>query len=290
MALTKEEIDSFTSVLFKRYGLDFTSYEPQSLNRRLNRVLHVMKVETLHDLWANMLRDKELIYRFMDEISVGLTSMFRDPAMWSGLRTVIYNDYKDKSKVDFWNAGCSTGEEIFTLAIVLKEMNILDKANITATDMNQTAIKVAKSGIYHKIKLLEYEKKYREYNKFGNFSRYFSPQDATHMQMNPELNSAVDYKYHNLITDPITGSFDFIFCRNVMIYFDGAAKTKLMNKFINALKPGGYFIQGYFDSILHKEEKSQFHSNLANLRIFKKLDTPNPSSSSSASAQIKRIA
>lgn len=270
MALTQEEIDSFTSVLFQKYGLDFTCYEPQSLNRRLNRVLHVMKKKSLHDLWADMLKDRNMIYSFMDEISVGLTSMFRDPMMWSGLRTVLFNEFKDKSKIDIWNAGCSTGEEVFTLAIVLKEMNILDRANIVATDMNNTAIDVAKSGVYHKIKIVEYENKYKEYNRFGAFHRYHSPHDDSHVQMNYELNSNVQYRYHNLITDEITGSYDFIFCRNVMIYFDAPAKARLMDKFLNVLKPGGYFIMGYFDSMLPEEDKNKFNRSLANLRIFKK--------------------
>ncbi|QSE97575.1 CheR family methyltransferase [Fulvivirga lutea] len=271
MALTKEEIDSFTSVLFQRYGLDFTCYEPQSLNRRLNRVLHVLKIDTLHDLWSAMLKDKNLIFKFMDEISVGLTSMFRDPMMWSGLRTVLYNEFKGRSKIDIWNAGCSTGEEVFTLAIVLKEMNLLEQANILATDMNQTALQVAKSGIYHKVKMVEYESKFKEYNRFGNFSKYYLPHESMHVQMNHELNSAVTYKYHNLITDPVNGSYDFIFCRNVMIYFDAPAKAKLMEKFLSVLKPGGYFIQGFFDSILSEDEKSNFNSDLVKLRIFRKV-------------------
>ncbi|MTI40057.1 CheR family methyltransferase [Fulvivirga lutimaris] len=268
--ITKEEIESFTAVLFSKFGLDFTCYESQSLSRRLNRVLFVLKKDTIHDLWAAMLQDHTLIYRFMDELSVGLTSMFRDPQMWSSLRSILYNDYKSRSQFDIWNAGCSTGEEVYTLGIVLKEMGILDSAKITASDMNHTALDIAKNGIYHKVKMIDYEKKFKEYNKFGYFNKYYSIHDDNHVLMNRDLVKNVTYKYHNLITDSFTGKYDFIFCRNVMIYFDAPAKEKLIQKFYDVLKPGGYLITGFFDSMLSDEEKKQFDCKLASLRILKK--------------------
>lgn len=88
MSVTKEEIDAFTMVLYKKFGLDFTGYEPKSLSRRMNKVLHVLKFATIHELWNAILKDQKLLHRFMDEISVGLTSMFRDPMMWSRLRSM----------------------------------------------------------------------------------------------------------------------------------------------------------------------------------------------------------
>lgn len=268
--ITKEEIESFTAVLYQKFGLDFTCYESQSLNRRLNRVLFVLKKESIHDLWAAMLQDNTLIYRFMDEISVGLTSMFRDPQMWSGLRSILFNEFKSNTKFDVWNAGCSTGEEVYSLAIVLKEMGILNSANIVASDMNHTALNVAKNGIYHKVKMIDYEKKFKEYNKYGYFNKYYSIHDDNHVIMDRELIKGVNYKYHNLITDEFTGEYDFIFCRNVMIYFDAPTKERLIQQFYDILKPGGYLITGFFDSMLSDEEKQRFDCKLSNLRILRK--------------------
>jgi len=266
--ITKAEIDSFTGVLFQKYGLDFTCYEPQSLKRRITRVLHILKCGSIHELWARMLKDKSLLSTFMDELSVGLTSMFREPHVWSRLRSIFHSYGYDK--ISIWNAGCSTGEEVYTLAIVLKEMNLLDNANILATDMNQTALSVARSGIYHKIKMVEYERKYKEYNKFSDFSKFYDVEDENHIKMKNELIKNVRFNYHNLITDAFIGKYDFIFCRNVMIYFDYNMKDILLKKFYEQLKPGGYLVIGFYDSILPPEEKKKYNSDLSNLRVFKK--------------------
>lgn len=268
MQISKAEIDSFTEVLFQKYGLDFTCYEPQSLQRRMNRVLHTLKCESVHELWSRMLKDKSLLSVFMDEISVGLTSMFREPQVWSGLRSLLLG--ANQNSLSIWNAGCSTGEEVYTLNIVLRELGLEQKANILATDMNRTAMEAAKSGIFHKIKMVDYEKNYREYNRFGNFNKYYERHDDNHMMMDKSLLSNVRFSYHNLITDPFTGKFDFIFCRNVMIYFDYKAKDRLLQQFYDQLKPGGYFVLGFFDSMLPESFRTKFNSDYSRLRIFRK--------------------
>jgi len=268
MSVTKAEIQSFTEVLYKKYGLDFTGYEPQSLQRRINRVLHVLKCGGVHELWSRMLKDKSLLSVFMDELSVGMTSMFREPHVWSGLRSLLYN-YSNQ-KISIWSAGCSTGEEIYTLAIVLSEMGLLDSASIFASDMNKTAMATAKEGSYHKIKMIEYERKYREYNKFGDFSKYHFPPSGSHITMRKSLIKNVRFNYHNLISDRFTGSYDFIFCRNVMIYFDYTAKDRLIQQFYERLNPGGYLILGLYDSSVSPTHKNHFDSELSRLRIFRK--------------------
>ncbi len=268
MEISTAEINSFTDVLFKKYGLDFTCYEPKSLERRIKRVLHVLKCPSVMDLWLMILKDNSLLQNFMDELSVGLTGMFRDPHMWSTLRSLLF-DY-DQSEITIWNAGCSTGEEVYTLSIVLQEMNLTEKVKIIASDMNKTALETARNGVYHKIKMADYDKKYLEYNKFGNFQKYYSTHDSSHYKMNSDLIKNVNFKYHNLITDAFIGQFDFVFCRNVMIYFDAISKNEILKKYYSLLKPGGYLILGFYDSLLPIEEKSKYNVELSHLRIFKK--------------------
>ncbi|QCK16659.1 CheR family methyltransferase [Mangrovivirga cuniculi] len=269
MKVTQAEINSFTEVLYAKYGFDFTCYEPQSLNRRVNRVLHVLGYNTIHDLWTDMLQKPSLVYKFMDEVSVGLTAMFRDPVMWSRLRSVLYNEFKSKQNLNIWIAGCSTGEEVYTLAIVLYEMGMLHQTRILATDMNHTALEVARSGVYHELKIVDYEKNYTEYNKFGTFSRYFK-RNAPHVMMRPDLLSNTTFKYHNLVTDKIDQDFDLIFCRNVMIYFDADTKSKLVKNFHRNINDNGYLITGFFDSIFCEENQRLFNSELSGFRMFKK--------------------
>ncbi|MCX2743207.1 protein-glutamate O-methyltransferase CheR [Mangrovivirga sp. M17] len=269
MKVTQAEINSFTEVLYAKYGFDFTCYEPQSLNRRINRVLHVLGYNTIHDLWTDMLQKPSMVYKFMDEVSVELTAMFRDPVMWSRLRSVLYNEFKAKQNLKIWIAGCSTGEEVYTLAIVLYEMGMLEQVQILATDMNNKALEVARSGIYHELKIIEYEKNYREYNKFGTFGRYFK-KNSPHVLMRSDLLKNTLFKYHNLVTDKSDSDFDLILCRNVMIYFDAETKSKMVKNFHRHINDGGYLITGFFDSIFCEENQGLFNNELSGFRMFKK--------------------
>jgi chemotaxis protein methyltransferase CheR len=123
ITITEEELKALTDAIHQRHGIDFGCYEPKSLTRRVIRALHIFNMSSAHDLWVRILKDRAFIYPFMDEISVGLTSMFRDPVLWRKLRNMLSHEYKSKSSLSLWHAGCSTGEEVYTMGIVLKESN-----------------------------------------------------------------------------------------------------------------------------------------------------------------------
>ena len=188
---------------------------------------------------------------FMDEISVGMTSMFRDPIFWRHMKKILTSKFKDSHELKIWHAGCSTGEEVYSMGILLKETGLLPKAKSMATDINQSAIKEAKEGRYHVMKMTENERNYKEYNPHFDFKRYYSSEkDQNTILMNNELVSHVSFEFHNLTSDNVAGKYDLILCRNVMIYFDTPAKNIFMEKFYDALKPGGYFVIGFFDTML----------------------------------------
>jgi chemotaxis protein methyltransferase CheR len=247
--VTDEEVSALAHAILKRHGIDFTCYEPKSLRRRIIRAISVLGYNSIHEMWVQMLRDQNFIHKFMDEISVGLTSMFRDPIVWKKLKGCIPKIVEQNGGIDIWHAGCSTGEEVYTMGMVLDEVNVLKKARAFASDISQEAINTARRGEYHKIKLAEYEKNYKEFNVFGSLEKYYSRTDNTAIFSN-HLIGHVDFRYHNLITDQCTGRYDVIFCRNVMIYFDNTAKVKLMERFHKVLKPGGLFVIGFYDALL----------------------------------------
>jgi len=267
--VTDEEVRSLTQSILTRYGIDFTCYEPKSLRRRIMSVLHTQNFQSIHEMWVRFLRDSTFVYTFMNGISVGMTSMFRDPVLWKTLKHKLRVDFRDRDSLTIWHAGCSTGEEVYTMGILLKETAFTSKVRATATDINQEAIQVAQQGVYHKLKMIENETNYREYNALGDFSRYYKSGDKE-ATMNPELISHVSFRYHNLITDSVPEKYDIIFCRNVMIYFDNAAKTKLLAKFYDALRPGGLFIVGFYDAPVHLVDENRFDLIDADARIFKK--------------------
>jgi len=268
--LSDAEIDSLTDAIFKRHGIDFTGYEMKSLKRRVLRILHLHKLSSIHELWAKILKEKDFVHEVVNEISVGLTSMFRDPELWVHLKERILPSLATKPGINIWHAGCSSGEEIYTMAIVLKEIGLLSKAKALATDINSDALKTAKEGSFHKIKMIEYTNHYDKYNPKGKFSDYYKVEDSyAHMFLT--LNQHVTFNQHNLITQPMPKKFDIIFCRNVMIYFDQPTKEKLLQQFHQALNPGGYFIIGFFDSVVSLIDKNMFAFEHPNLRIYRKM-------------------
>jgi chemotaxis protein methyltransferase CheR len=268
--ITDEEMNSLTSSILIRYGIDFTCYEPKSLRRRIIRLINNLDIASVHELWVKFLHDRNFVNVFMNEVSVGMTSMFRDPVLWRNLKKHLEADFLIKRKVHTWHAGCSTGEEVYSLGILLKESRMLHKASAVATDFNQNSIEEARSGVYHKMKMIENESNYREFNPVDNFANYYTT-DGKHATMDPQLIRHTEFKYHNLITDSFPTGFDLIFCRNVMIYFDAIAKVKLLDKFYDALNPGGYFVIGFFDTINYLMDSKKFKLADEEAKIFQKV-------------------
>lgn len=265
--VTDEEVKSIAQSILIRYGIDFTCYEPKSFRRRIIRMLSLHDLTSVHALWVKFLSDPTFIYTFMNGVSVGMTSMFRDPVLWRSLRGQLQNRYGHRDTISIWHAGCSTGEEVYSMGILLREA--ARTATALATDINQDAIETAKTGTYHKIRMVENENNYREYNPYGNFERYYRKAEKE-MTMDPGLINHVSFHYHNLITDPIATTHDIILCRNVMIYFDHAAKAKLLAKFYDSLNPGGLFIVGFYDAPVQMVDEGRFDLIDPDAKIFVK--------------------
>lgn len=270
IAISDQELSSLTQAILRRYGMDFTCYETSSFKRRVSRSINVLQLESIHQLWVKLLKEPTFIYRFVDEISVGLTSMFRDPVLWSVLKNETLKELKQKEEVNIWHAGCSTGEEVYSMGIVLQESGLLQKSKAIATDISETAIETARKGKYHELKIAEYGLNYKKYNPLGLFRRYHRL-DQNDSIVNPELAQHVTFQVHNLITDPPPRQFDIIFCRNVMIYFDQKAKTRLLQQFYDCLYPGGYLIIGFYDALVPLIDKTKFLYRNQNAKIFQKI-------------------
>lgn len=269
-AITDQELSSLTQAILRRYGMDFTCYEISSFKRRVSRSISVLQLESIHELWIKLLKDPTFIYRFIDEISVGLTSMFRDPVLWEVLRNETLKELRNKEEINIWHAGCSTGEEVYTMAIVLQESGLLQKSKAIATDISETAIETARRGRYHELKIHDYSLNYEKYNPLGLFRRYHRLVHTDNV-MNPELSQHVTFQNHNLITDLPPRQFDIIFCRNVMIYFDQKAKLRLLKQFHDYLYPGGYLIIGFYDALVPLIDKSKFLYRNQQAKIFQKI-------------------
>tara|TARA_B110000211_G_C14074051_1_gene551204 strand:- start:25 stop:852 length:828 start_codon:yes stop_codon:yes gene_type:complete len=270
-SITIEELDALNSAILARHDIDFTQYEPKSFSRRVSRAMNYFGYETLLDMWTRLLTDRDFLFDFIDQITVGMTSMFRDPQMWKFLRTDILLQLKQKnSPIDIWHAGCSTGEETYSLGIVLQDLKIQDRVNAIATDLNRDSIEKAESGIYDNLTLRQNEAQFSEYSVFKKYARYYKPHSEKKFKYNDDLNTHCSYKVSNMISDPAPGKFDVIFCRNVLIYFDTGLKKKMLQKFYDALKPGGFLIIGYFDALLPVIDKDQWDYYNLSAKTFQK--------------------
>jgi len=268
--ISDEELKSLTDAIHQRHGIDFSCYEPNSLKRRVVRSLHIFKLQAAHELWIKILKDRSFIYPFMDEISVGLTSMFRDPVLWRKLRQMLKEDLIKNANLSIWHAGCSTGEEVYTMGIVLRESFYSGPVAALATDISNHALSSAQAGIYSVMKMDEYERNYTEFNPSSSLKRYFTSINDS-VTFDKTLINHVTFCHHNLITDTFHNRFDVIFCRNVMLYFDTNAKRGLFDKFYDALNPGGLLIIGFYDAVLPLVDPNKFKVLDMASKIFQKM-------------------
>jgi len=271
VTVSDEEVASLSQSILTRYGIDFTCYEPKSLKRRIVRLLLMNHYTSIHELWIRLLRDQTFIHTFLNEISVGMTSMFRDPFFWKHLQRLLNKNFSQSTNLSIWHAGCSTGEEVYSLGILLSETGLSQKSVAVASDINQNALEAARRGEYHKIGMIENAKNYREYNAYSDFAKYYTSVDGKYEKMDDKLIRHVTFSYHNLISDPFPGKYDLILCRNVMIYFDADAKLKLLQKFYDALLPGGYFVIGFYDTMLSMMDQNLFKAVDLDAKIFQKV-------------------
>lgn len=271
--LSLEELEALNNAILTRHGIDFTHYEPRSFSRRVSRAIDYFGFNNLMEMWTKLLSDRSFVFDFIDQITVGMTSMFRDPQMWKVLKNDLLMSMKqDGEPIDIWHAGCSTGEETYSLGIVLDDLKIQDRTHAVATDLNRESVDKAEAGVFDNLTLRQNKEQFEEYNPFKKLERYYKPHGTKQFQMDLNLTKHCDYQVGNLVSDDAPGEFDIIFCRNVLIYFDNTLKVNMLNKFYDALKPGGFLVIGYFDALLPVIDKNMWEYYNLQAKIFRKID------------------
>lgn len=248
--VSDEELSSLVRAINLRYGMDFENYEPISFKRRVARVIDRFKLDNSLGLWRKMMGEKDFIYTFIDEITVGLTEMFRNPDFWIKMREEYLPKYRSQSEIAIWHAGCSTGEEVYSMGILMAEEYLTAKGRVWATDLNSQSVKNTEDGTFSTY----YEKNYNtnyiaSKGKKASLDAYYTV-DNEMMKFSTKVRfNNIKFQQHNLVKDDVNQKFDIIFCRNVMIYFDEALKLKVLEKFHSSLKDDGIFIIGYYDAM-----------------------------------------
>ena len=267
VAVSDEELNALMVAIKNRYGLDFTNYEKSSLKRGVSRLMMKHHMNSLLELWARILRDSAFFAEAIDDLLVNLTELFRNPDVWLLTRDRVLDEFKGQP-LNIWHAGCSTGEEVITMSIVLEERRMLDTTNLVATDLSKKALNRAKKGEYSLPIIKQYLKPLMEYLPRAKMETYFDfGQD--HASIKPKYRRRVSYAQHNLVQDGSIGKFDIIFCRNVMIYFDEKLKMEVLNLLYQSLKPDGFLIIGFYD-IMPEYGKKLFQIYDIKTRVYKK--------------------
>lgn len=225
--------------LFLKYGYDFRQYSESSLNRRLSWILSQFKCDDLLDLLSKCLKSSEFFHSVLPHFTIGTTEFFRDPSFFLSLREKVFPLLKTYPSIKVWIAGCSTGEEVVSLAVLLEEEDLLETATIYATDINETALKKAQAGIYDLPSIHSFTKNYAAAGGLKSPSEYYSS-DYGLVRLNPKLLKNVVFTTHNLTTDEVFTEAHLILCRNVMIYFKRELQNRAYNLFVNSLVHNGF--------------------------------------------------
>lgn len=262
--ISDENIDELLNDLLERYGYDFNDYTRASLRRRLNRIFLIDKFPSFAELRYRVINDPEYVKRLVEEITVNVTEMFRDPLFYKTLRTEILPLLGSYPYIKIWHAGCSTGEEVYSMAILLEELGLLSKSIIYATDINSKVLENIPRGIFPLGNIKQYSENYIASGGVKDFSSYYTAKYEK-AQFNTELVKKVVYSTHNLVSDSSFNEFNMILCRNVLIYFDNPLQNKVLKLFDESLGKLGYLCLGSKENIKfspisqayqqHKKEK-----------------------------------
>jgi chemotaxis protein methyltransferase CheR len=242
------ELQLLLEGIYRQYGFDFREYAPASLKRRVQRRVDAEGVSTIAGLLDRVLHEPEAMERLLLDLSINVTAMFRDPTFYVALREKVVPLLRTYPFTRIWVAGCSTGEEVYSLAILLTEEGVYDRTRIYATDINEAVLDRARMGVFPLEKMREYTENYIRAGGRRSFSEYYLAKYEGAL-FERTLSDNVVWAPHNLVQDQAFNEFNLILCRNVMIYFDRPLQNRVHKLFHHSLERLGILALGHKESI-----------------------------------------
>jgi chemotaxis protein methyltransferase CheR len=264
------DLKRISELVFQKHGYDFRNYAMSSFKRRILRILELQNL-SLDALIKKISDQSNYINEFLDELTVNVTEMFRDPSFWRVMREeVIPGILLNHKQFKIWHAGCSSGEEVLSMTILLKEMGILEDVTITATDLDPTILDKAKAATYS-IKNMELnEKNYIRFQGTSTLKNYFSEENGKAI-FQKDLFKNVTFRKQDLVMGEVFNKFDLILCRNVMIYFNQTLQNDVLKKFHESLFKYGYLAIGSKESLIWCEVANRFIVANNEEKVYKKI-------------------
>lgn len=269
--LDEAQIELILNDLIEVYGYDFTNYSHASFSRRINRLLSIDKLSSFAEFRFKLRNDPEYMKRFVEQITVNVTEMFRDASFYRTLREEVIPSLATKPLIRIWHAGCSTGEEVYSMAIMLHEANLLHKSLLYATDINPSVLEKVRNGIFPLGQMQYYSENYIAAGGRLDFSSYYTAQYDS-AKFDEELGERVILSTHNLVSDRSFNEFQLILCRNVMIYFNRELQDRALQLFDESLESLGFLGLGAKETIKFSSIEKNF-TQLANKeKIWRKIN------------------
>lgn len=259
-ALEQLEIELLLEGIYRQYGYDFRNYAMSSLRRRLRALMQSEGTATISGLKDKVLHDPHCMERVLNGVSVPVSSMFRDPELYAALRRKVVPLLRTYPFVRIWHAGCATGEEVYSLAILLMEEGLYDRTRIYATDMNAEALRQARTGIFPLKAMRPFTSDYIRAGGTASFSEYYTARYDNAI-FRPDLKKNLIFAQHNLVTDGPFNEFHLILCRNVLIYFNRRLQERVHELFLQSLIPLGFLCLGSKETLkasAHERAYSEF--------------------------------
>jgi len=268
--LEQLEIQLLLEAVYRHYGFDFREYAPASLKRRLERRMLAEGLATVSSLQDRVLHDPQVMERLLLDLSINVTSMFRDPAFYVSFRQRVVPLLRTYPFTRIWVAGCSSGEEVYSLAIMLSEEGLYDRTRIYATDINQAVLEQARAGVFPLDKMQEYTKNYLRAGGTRAFSEYYTAKYGGALFAR-SLTENVVFAQHNLVSDRAFNEFQAILCRNVMIYFDRSLQNKVLDLFHESLVMFGILGLGHKETLRFTAFEEAYEELDAEQRIYRRV-------------------
>ncbi|KAF1023728.1 MAG: Chemotaxis protein methyltransferase [Paracidovorax wautersii] len=263
------ELHLFLEAVYLKYHYDFRSYVGASLKRRLHDALPYFGCDTLTRLQDRLLHEDAVIGPLLDYLTVQVTEMFRDPSYFLALREQVVPMLRTYPSLKIWVAGCSTGEEAWSLAILLAEEGLLDRTIIYATDINPRALQTAQAGVYPLDRVADYTRAHRAAGGTTSLSDHYTAAYG-HVKFDDRLQRHMVFSDHSLATDSVFAEMQFISCRNVLIYFNRNLQDRALGLFADALCRGGYLGLGSRESLAFSRHAPAFSEVAPHERLFRK--------------------
>jgi chemotaxis protein methyltransferase CheR len=265
------EIDLLLEAIFRRYGYDFRSYARASIERRIRLFVSGTGCASTSEVIPKILHDKEFFSQLARYFSIPVTELFRDPFVYRAIREKVVPLLRTWPHVKIWHAGCATGEEVYSLAIILKEEGVYDRTTIYATDFNEEALEHAREGVYNINKMKEATRNYQHAGGKASFSDYYHARYEAAV-MDGSLKERIIFANHNLAVDEEFGEMHLVFCRNVLIYFNRELQNRALGLLTKSLVHGGFLCLGTKEDIQFTDVRKNYVVSDKKAKIYKKKD------------------